>query len=124
MAQLKSFRELIVWQKSFAFALTVYGLTETFPTHERFGLTSQLRRASLSIASNIAEGYCRNTRKDYAHFLDNALGSSAELETQILFSEKLKYLTLENSEKLIKDIIEIQKILYAIKKKLRAPPLP
>lgn len=119
MPQIKNFRELIVWKKSFDFALNIYHATEKFPAHERFGLTSQIRRASLSIPSNIAEGYCRNTRKDYVHFLDIAQGSSAEVETQVLFAKELQYLSTEKTKELLDKLLEIQKILQTIRKKLR-----
>ncbi|MFH0776110.1 MAG: four helix bundle protein, partial [Patescibacteria group bacterium] len=89
---IKNFKELIVWQKAFVLSKKVYKFTESFPRNEEFGLKSQMRRCAISIVSNIAEGYARATRKDYAHFLSNSLGSCAELETQILLSQEFKYL--------------------------------
>ena len=80
---LKSYRELVVWQKAFQLCTHVYGLTKRFPPEERYGLTAQIRRAAVSIPSNIAEGYSRNTKRDYLHFLWMANGSLAEIETQL-----------------------------------------
>jgi four helix bundle protein len=94
---MKSYKELIVWQKSIILSKEVYILTEKFPKSEIFGITSQMRRAVVSIASNIAEGYTRGHRKEYLQFLSIAFGSGAELETQVAivkeldFGEKLEY---------------------------------
>lgn len=118
---LSSFRKLIVWQKAFDLGLEIYKRTEGFPNHEKFGLVSQMRRSAVSIASNIAEGSKRSTRKDYAYFLGNALASAAELETQVLFSKGLNYLSEESSNELILKIDEIGKMLTVIRKKLLAP---
>lgn len=84
---IKSYKDLIVWQKSIFLVKEVYTLTEDYPREELFGLVSQMRRAAVSIPSNIAEGKCRGTRKDYAYFLTHAFGSGAELETQIIISK-------------------------------------
>jgi four helix bundle protein len=84
-----SYKELTVWQQSYKFGLEVYSVTKNFPADEKYGLVSQLRRASLSIPSNIAEGSKRGTRKDYRSFIIMAYGSSAEIETQLLFSKDL-----------------------------------
>ena len=81
---LKTYKELIVWQKSFRLCTQLYKITRAFPSEERFGLTSQIRRAAVSIPSNIAEGYGRGTTPDYIRFLWMANGSVAELETQLL----------------------------------------
>jgi four helix bundle protein len=85
----ESFRNLTVWQRSVELALQVYRLTARFPESERFGLTNQLRRASVSIASNIAEGYGRSTRGEYMQFLGHARGSSSEVETQLVIARGL-----------------------------------
>ncbi len=86
---IQSYRDLVVWQKSKELVFAVYELTEKFPKAEIYGLVSQMRRASISIPSNIAEGKCRGTRKDFRHFLLNSYGSGAELETQIEIARHL-----------------------------------
>ena len=88
---LKSYKELIVWQKSIALVKEIYLLTDDFPKSERYGLTSQLRRAVVSIPSNIAEGYARKSNKEYSHALAIAYGSGLELETQIVISKELGF---------------------------------
>jgi four helix bundle protein len=85
----ESFRDLHVWKRAIQMTVAVYRLTATFPRDEQFGLTSQLRRASVSVASNIAEGYGRNSRGEYKHFLGMARGSNSEVETQLVISEEL-----------------------------------
>ena len=92
----KTFKDLIVWQKSFALAKEVCALTQTFPSNELYGLTQQMRRAVVSIPSNIAEGYGRQYGKEYKQFLSVAYGSLCELETQYLLSLDLNY-TKESS---------------------------
>jgi four helix bundle protein len=83
------YRELVVWNKSMELAREVYELTSHFPKEERYGLTSQMRRAAVSIPSNIAEGSKRGTKKDFVGFLRTTLGSAAELETQLILTERL-----------------------------------
>lgn len=92
---MKNFKQLTVWQKAMKLVVEVYRLTELLPDKEKFGLTSQLRRAAVSIASNIAEGSSRKSDKDYVRFLEMALGSSFEVETQLLIVKELK-VTNEN----------------------------
>jgi four helix bundle protein len=84
-----SFKDLVVWQRAIELCTSVYKLTAAFPTPERFGLTSQIRRASVSIASNIAEGYGRPTKGEYLQFLGHARGSICELQTQLVISNEL-----------------------------------
>ncbi|MCF7845672.1 MAG: four helix bundle protein [Candidatus Peribacteraceae bacterium] len=118
---LKNFKELIVWQKAFTLIKSIYRFTESFPKNEEFGLKSQIRRASVSIVSNIAEGSVRSTRRDYANFLSTALGSAAELETQILLSTELGYFNKYQSDKLLSDLSEVAKMLFVIRRKLLKP---
>ena len=99
---LQSFRDLIVWQKAFILVVKIYRYTKNFPNTEKFGLVSQMRRCSVSIVSNMAEGSSRSTRKDYANFLSNSLGSCSELATQILLSETLEFLPKEYSKELFR----------------------
>ena len=88
----KDYRDLIVWQKAFRLAATIYKETALFPAEEKYGITSQMRRASVSVPSNIAEGEGRDSKGDFRHHLSIALGSLRELETQILLSVELGYL--------------------------------
>ena len=117
--KLKSYKELIVWQKSFALCKEVYALTEKFPKSEQFGLTSQLRRCSTSIPSNIAEGYNRYSKPHYLRFLYIANGSLAELETQLLLSYELNYLNQENFREVKEQQAEVQRIMMGLIKSLR-----
>jgi four helix bundle protein len=118
MAQ--SFRDLAVWQRSIELTLVTYKLTSTFPNSEKFGLTNQLRRASISIASNIAEGYGRATRGEYVQFLGDARGSCAEVETQLVIARGLSF----GSKNLLDSTEELCKIvgsmLRALMKSLRS----
>ena len=86
-----TYKDLIVWQKAMEFVVEIYKITKLFPKTELYGLTSQIRRCSISIPSNIAEGRYRGTKKDYLNFLRIAYGSGAELETQIEIAERLNY---------------------------------
>lgn len=109
-----NFKELLVWQKAVELVTDIYSITEHFPNKESFGLTSQIRRSSISIPSNIAEGNSRRSSLDYIQFLKIARGSLAELETQIIISQKLKYLDEETYEKLSFVITEIGKMLNSL----------
>ncbi len=108
----------MVWQKSYQLCLAIYKATKAFPKNEGFGLTSQIRRAALSIPSNIAEGYGRKTTPDYLKSLYIAYGSTCELETQILLSGDLDYLHKESLSELRKDIGEVERMLKALIKSL------
>lgn len=92
MREIKTFRDLIAWQKGMQLAKEVYKATSLMPDNERFGLTSQMRRAAVSIPSNIAEGYARQSLTDYVRFLKIARGSLAELQTQLLLAEELGFI--------------------------------
>jgi four helix bundle protein len=115
---LKNFRELTVWQKSYQLCLEIYRLTKLFPGDERYGLTSQMRRAAVSISSNIAEGYGRKTTPEYIHSLFIAYGSTCELETQILLSIDLNYIHPENMRKVQDDLGEVERMMKALIKSL------
>jgi four helix bundle protein len=115
-----SFKDLIVWQKAIHLCSEIYRLTESFPTSEQFGLTNQMRRASVSIASNIAEGNGRSTKGEYVLFLGHARGSNCELQTQLTVAANLGFCpkeTLEQAEKLSADI---SRVLNALMNKLKA----
>ena len=105
-----SYRDLIVWQKAMAFVKEIYRTTQSFPTSEMYGLTSQLRRASVSIPSNIAEGQGRSFDKEFGHFISNALGSLMEVETQLLIAHDLGYLTRAQSDQLLNQSSEIGRL--------------
>lgn len=104
-----NFKELLVWQKSINFVTEIYEVTNDFSKDEIYGLTSQIRRASISIPSNIAEGNSRRSVADYLQFLKIARGSCAEVETQLIIAKNLKFLDVEHYLKLNQDIIEISK---------------
>lgn len=113
-----NFKELIVWQKAVALVTEIYLVTKNFPKEELYCLTNQIRRCSVSIPSNIAEGHSRRSSLDYLQFLKISRGSCAELETQLIISKNLSYLTLEDFEILNEKSIEISKMLNAIISKL------
>ena len=122
MTKISSYKELIVWQKSYKLCALVYKVTESFPKKEDFSLTSQMRRCSLSIPSNIAEGYNRNYQKEFIQFLQIAYGSSAELETQISLAYEIGYIDKEKSEELLSLLTEVLKMLNTMLQKLRINP--
>ena len=101
------FKELEIWKKSRLYCSKIYSETAIFPLEEKFGLTNQLRRASVSIASNIAEGSSRSSNKDFSRFLEIAIGSCYELETQLLLSNDLGFLTNNKLEELLIDLNKI-----------------
>jgi four helix bundle protein len=117
---LQSFKELIVWQKAYQFALGIYKETDKFPKSEIYGMTSQLRRCAVSIVSNIAEGYQRQHLGEYVQFLSISLGSGAEAETQLLLSQDLNYLSKESSGQCFALLKEICRILQVMITKLRS----
>jgi four helix bundle protein len=115
---MQDFRNLKVWQKSHSVVLSVYKTTGTFPKHELFGLTSQMRRSAYSIPTNIAEGCGRGSDADFARFLQMAMGSACELEYQLLLACDLQYLTSDNAKRVSDDVIEIKRMLSALIQKL------
>ena len=116
MSNIKTYKELIVWQKAIDLVKEIYKLTTHFPADEKFGLTTQIKRASVSIPSNIAEGWGRKSKQNYIQFLRISRGSLFELETQIIISKELKIISdCENIDLLI---IEISKMLNALINKL------
>ena|ERR1051326_2265026 len=116
----KSYKELIVWQKAMELVKEIYFLTEKFPSDELYGLRSQMERASVSIASQIAEGYMRKHRKEFVQFLSIALGSAAELETQILVCKsinKFNHIDFTKAELLLTEVL---KMLFVMTNKMNA----
>jgi four helix bundle protein len=110
----KSYKDLIVWQRAVDFVVEIYKATNGFPREEIYGLTSQIRRAAVSIPSNIAEGQARNSPRAFANHLNIAPGSSAELETQFIAAQRIGYLAEANQEKLVKELTEIVKMLHGL----------
>jgi four helix bundle protein len=111
---LKSYKDLLIWQKGIELVREIYTLTNLFPKDEMYGLSSQMQRAAVSIPSNIAEGYFRKHRKEFIHFLAIALGSAAELETQITISkslDKFKHLDFSIAENLTNEIMKMTYVM-------------
>lgn len=115
-----SYRDLVVWQKSKDFAVTIYRLTKEFPSEEKFGLVSQMRRAAISIPSNIAEGRGRRSRKDFVQFLYIALGSLSELETQIEIAKETELIKEVAYNECVVRLKEIGRMLASMIDKLKA----
>ena len=116
---IKSYKELIVWQKSIDLVTKIYRITKDFPKAELYGLVSQMRRSAVSIPSNIAEGFQRNSTKEYLQFLYIARGSAAELETQIDISKRLKYIEALKLKDIEELLTEVFKMLSSLISKLR-----
>jgi four helix bundle protein len=114
-----NFKELIVWKKSRILCSDMYILTSKFPSDEKFGITNQLRRAVVSIPSNIAEGSSRNSNKDFSRFLEIALGSAYEIETQILISFDLGFITKSELDEMTLKIEEIIKMVSKFRSSLK-----
>jgi four helix bundle protein len=114
----RGYGELIAWQKAMELVETVYTLTRTFPDDERFGLTSQLRRAAVSVPSNIAEGHGRTSTNEYLHHLSIARGSLCEVETQLLIGERLGYLDRHQRETVLSLAGEIGRLIHGLIKAL------
>lgn len=115
---MQRFTDLKVWQKSHALVLDIYRATKTFPDEERFGLTSQLRRAGTSVAANIAEGSKRQHNRDYARFLNVAEGSLAEAEYLVMLARDLGYLDDKRAETLLRGVPDVARMLHALRTKV------
>ncbi len=113
-----NFKELKVWQKSVDLAVEIYQLTIKLPQEEKFGLISQLRRSTVSISSNIAEGAGRKSKKDFHHFLSNALASSFESETQLEICRRLNFISTEEHKLIIQNLDEVQRMIHGLQKSL------
>ena len=110
----QSYRELIAWRKAMQFVPEVYRATKRFPREEVYGLASQLRRAAVSVPSNIAEGQARFSPREFHHFLSHARGSLVEIETQLMIAEDLAYLTHEETELLLGEAAELGRVLNGL----------
>jgi four helix bundle protein len=117
---MQNFRDLKVWGKAHAVALSVYAATKPFPASERYGLTSQMRRAAFSIPSNIAESCGRSGNAELAHFLHIALGSASELEYFLLLARDLQLLTAKAHDPMLSDVQEVKRMLTALISRVKA----
>lgn len=115
---MKNYKELQVWQRAFSLSVAVYKLTKMYPKEELFGLVSQMRRCSVSVFSNIAEGHGRGSTKDFKRFLNMALGSCNELEGQLLISAEIGYIKVDEAKPLEQECTEICKMLNGLSQKL------
>jgi four helix bundle protein len=120
---MQDYREIKVWRKAHQLTLQMYQITRTFPKSEIYGLTSQIRRSSSSIPTNIAEGSVQATDAQYARFLQIALGSAAEVDYQILLASELEYLNIETYDQLRTEVDQNKKMLSAFIRKLKAEGL-
>ena len=120
MGTINSYKDLLVWQKGIFLVVMVYKLVKTFPKEELFALTSQIKRAAVSIPSNISEGYGRNTDKSLSHFLDISRGSLNELETQLIIAKELDFITdFDSYNEVLSLITEESKMINAFSKTLK-----
>jgi len=111
--------KLDVWNKAIDLVMSVYQATDSFPRDERFGLTSQIRRAAVSIPANIAEGAARDSKREFCHFLSNAQGSASELETELLIAQKLGYLPEKNHETIRADLNSVGRMIVGLSKSIK-----
>jgi four helix bundle protein len=116
---MQNFRNLKVWQRAHRLALEVYSTTTSFPREEQYGLTTQMRRACVSIAANIAEGCCRKGDTELGRFLQIAMGSASELEYELLLAEDLKFVKPDDFERLEAGVTEVKRMLASLIVKLR-----
>ena len=119
MGTINSYKDLKVWNKAMDLTTMVYDALKTFPPKEEYGLSSQMRRSSVSIPSNIAEGYGRNSTLDYCRFLQIALGSAYELETQVELARRLDYVDNDTANKLASQLTEVGRMLNSLINKIK-----
>jgi four helix bundle protein len=115
---MRNFKQLKIWQRGFDIAVKSFKLTSTFPKEEKYGISSQITKAGVSIPSNIAEGSSRKSEKDYSRFIEISLGSAFELETQLLISQAVNFGDQTLCKEILKDIDEEQKMLISFMNKL------
>lgn len=116
---MRNFREYDIWKNAIEIAKEIYLMTERFPHAEKYGLISQIHRASVSIASNIAEGASRESQKEFSHFLQIALGSVFEVETQIIIALEINYIKPEESQKVLEKLHTLQKQISTLINKMK-----
>jgi four helix bundle protein len=115
---MKTYRDLLVWQKAISFVSKVYRFVKVFPSEELYGLTSQIKRSSVSIPSNIAEGYGRKSKRDYLRFLQIAMGSLFEIQTQLEISKNLEFISEGHFNELYENSREIERMLSSLINKI------
>lgn len=115
-----NFKELKVWQKAVDLAVKIYTVTKSFPQEEKFGLVSQMRRAGVSVPSNIAEGCAKTSTKSFMNSLEVSLGESFELETQMIISERVGILNPEIAREMDSDLLEVQRMIMGLKNSLES----
>lgn len=121
MSEIKSYKDLIIWQKGIDIAINLYELVEDFPKEELYALTSQIKRACISVSSNIAEGYGRSSTQSYIHFVSISRGSLFELETQLIVAKRLKFIKNETLfSELMNQITEESKMINSFINKLES----
>lgn len=120
---MKGYRDLVVWQKGMVLAEQVYALAKLMPREEQYRMTSQVLRSVASVPANLAEGYQRGTRKDYAHFVSIAQGSLAETQTYLELASRVGLLSAESMQAALDSADEVSRMLYALRKRLAAQPL-
>lgn len=113
---MQDYRDVVVWQRSHKLVLAIYKLTESFPSSEKYGLTSQMRRSAYSIPMNIAEGRSKSSDKDFARYLDFASGSAGELDYQILLVKDMGLISSKQYDQLYTELTEIRKMLNGLRK--------
>ena len=119
MSHERFFHNLLIWKRSHQLTLDIYKISQYFPKDELLGLTSQIRRAVSSVATNIAEGCGRNSNKDFAHFLQIAIGSASEVEYELLLAHDLKYINNEEYERLTNEVVAIRKMIIKYQSELK-----
>ncbi len=124
MGEIRNFKDLIVWQRGMELVVFVYRVTRRFPLDERFGLSSQMRRAAVSIVSNIAEGHSQRHRRVFVNHLDIAIGSCSELETQAEICRREAFATEEGIRPILELLTEVRKMAVAIQNRLTPDPWP
>ena len=115
---MRDFKKYTVWEQSHSLTLAIYQMTKLYPSDEKFGIISQMRRAASSIPTNIAEGCGKSSDKDFARFLNISFGSASELEYLLILSRDLEYISVNHFEKITNDLISIKKQLYHLINKL------
>lgn len=116
---MKNFRDLKVWERAHGLTLKIYRLTKTFPTQEQYGITSQIRRAAVSVPANIAEGCGRGSDNDFARFLEIAFASASELEYLLLLSKDLELIDSSSHGNITAEVEEVKRMLYSLIQKLK-----
>ncbi|MDH5295479.1 MAG: four helix bundle protein [Acidimicrobiia bacterium] len=124
MEVLRDFKKVVAWRRAHELALSLYRVTRSFPTEERYGLASQIRRAAVSIPSNIAEGAGRRTPADYARFIDIALGSTNEVEYQLLLAHQLGYIGGSEHAARARDVSEVRKMCIGLRSAILSGDVP